>query len=120
MLSELQRVEQRQASLWDDAAAEDGRERARKLMKVLDAVNGRFGRGGPAAGGTGQQARVDDEARPGVAAIHHAVGRCSEGGRALRTSCANLAHGVGRIIKCPRPDQSRGSNHRKGKGAEIG
>lgn len=45
MLSELQPEGQRQASLWDDAAAEASRERARKLMAVLDAVNGRFGRG---------------------------------------------------------------------------
>lgn len=45
MLSELQPAGQRQASLWDDAAAEVCRERSRKLMGVLDAVNGRFGRG---------------------------------------------------------------------------
>lgn len=45
MLSELQPEGQRQACLWDDAADEVSRERSRRLMGVLDEVNGRFGRG---------------------------------------------------------------------------
>lgn len=53
MLSELQPVGQRQASLWDDAAAEASRERSRRLMGVLDEVNGRFGRGALQLGALG-------------------------------------------------------------------
>ena len=53
MLSELQPEAQRQASLWDDAAAEASRERSRRLMGVLDEVNGRFGRGALQLGALG-------------------------------------------------------------------
>lgn len=53
MLSELQSAGQRQASLWDDAAAEVNRERGRKLMGVLDEVNARFGRGAVQLGAMG-------------------------------------------------------------------
>lgn len=53
MLSELQPVGQRQASLWDDAADEAGRERSCKLMGVLDEVNARFGRGALQLAGLG-------------------------------------------------------------------
>jgi len=53
MLSELQPESQRQACLWDDAKAEASRERARKLMGVLDEVNSRFGRGAVQLGALG-------------------------------------------------------------------
>jgi DNA polymerase V len=53
MLCELQPEGQRQASLWDDAADEVGRERSRKLMGVLDEVNARFGRGALQLAGLG-------------------------------------------------------------------
>lgn len=53
MLSELQPEGQRQACLWDDAKAEASRERARKLMGVLDEVNARFGRGAVQLGALG-------------------------------------------------------------------
>ncbi len=53
MLSELQPEGQRQACLWDDAKAEASRERARKLMGLLDEVNARFGRGAVQLGALG-------------------------------------------------------------------
>lgn len=55
MLSELQPEGRRQASLWDDAANEAGRERSRRLMGVLDEVNSRFGRGAVQLGALGTQ-----------------------------------------------------------------
>lgn len=55
MLSELQPQAQRQAGLWDAPEDEAARQRAQRLMGVLDQINTRFGRGTLQLGAMGVQ-----------------------------------------------------------------